>query len=241
MMPVSYRHIVVGVPALGESGYTWACQAPNTATEGRTPHGREDRSWHTARPARIGRADAPGDCGPRRACRNVRLAATAGKGARGADPRYGHRPRGQGRHRPAQRHRGDSDLPGSGGGRHGGSAEPGLQGRRVRVLHGRHERQGAHHPGRRGRGGPERGPGLGDGHPRRHGRGGRRQPRGSRSGGRECRDAPTRPDDVALVLHTSGTTSRPKRVPLASTGTSRHPSRTSSRPTTCPTPTCRSA
>ena len=98
--------------------------------------------------------------------------------------------------------------------RHRGAAEPGVQGRRVPFLPGRHRRQGAAAAaGRRRRGARGR---------RRHAcrphdRHGRVRHRHACAGGEPAANAGQPPptiDDVALVLHTSGSTGRPKRVPL---------------------------
>ena len=103
--------------------------------------------------------------------------------------------------------------------RHDRAAQPGLPGGRIRVLPDRPERQGAGARRRRQRGG----------------RGGGRRSSASRScdletdadapagafrlageaiGSDRWRTGSAEPDDIALVLHTSGTTSRPKIVPL---------------------------
>ena len=98
---------------------------------------------------------------------------------------------------------------------------PGLPCRRARLLPYRPPGQGARGPGRHGRAGRRGG--------RRHGQRPAtctppptaRRPAGSSCSRRKARPRPRRArwspagsDDVALVLHTSGTTSRPKIVPL---------------------------
>ena len=101
-----------------------------------------------------------------------------------------------------------------GGGR---AAEPGVHARRVRLLHGGPGPAARAPLRRRGHGGP--------GGEQRRGRR-RRAPRRGRRARAACRwtagscarrrtSSPREPDDVALLLHTSGTTSRPKQVPLS--------------------------
>ena len=91
---------------------------------------------------------------------------------------------------------------------------PCLYGGRVQVLHRRHRRQGPDYLRPGGRRGTQSYLRVGDSD---YGYIDTR--RASQSGPVPGRETATpskdrRPDDVALVLHTSGTTSRPKRVPL---------------------------
>ena len=100
--------------------------------------------------------------------------------------------------------------------RRGRAAQPGVHRGRVRLLPRRHRAARAAAPGRRVRRRPRRGAAE------RHGRRRRRRARaslpeplvGGQRSTQESRFEPGEPDDIALVLHTSGTTSRPKQVPL---------------------------
>ena len=141
------------------------------------------------------------------------------RGHRRPAQRARHRPRRPGGDRAAER-AGDGDRLrlGRRGGDHR-AAQPGLSRGRARLLPHRHRREGDPRRARRGRPG---------GRGRRTARHRRPPPRSpTRTAGRAAsriegaaigaaaRPGWPRPDDIALLLHTSGTTSRPKLVPLS--------------------------
>ena len=170
-------------------------------------------------------------------------------GDRGAAQRARNRPRRPGRDRAAERP-GDGDRLRLGRRRRDHrAAQPRLSRGGVRLLPHRPRRQGADRRRRRGRAVGRRSPSAaaspcsGSSPIRTGRRDGSRWRRGHRCGrrGRAWR----RPDDVALLLHTSGTTSRPKLVPLTHANlaaSAAHIGASSrSRPTTAASTSCRSS
>ena len=196
---------------------------------------------HTPRPPRPGRARPRGEAHERdkdrrgsggggrggasrdpgagaRAADLCRVAGAGGADGGGAQP-HRRRPRRPGGDRAAER-AGDGDgLRVDRRGRDHGAAQSGLQGRGVRVLPDRPEGAGARRAARRAR--RRRGRWRSDWAcrcwswcPRRRAARAASLLEGGEAGNARRGRAWPRRDDVALVLHTSGTTARPKIVPL---------------------------
>ena len=141
-----------------------------------------------------------------------------GRGARPAARRAGRPPRRPGRPGPAQRAgRRAAAARHDRARRRGGPAEPRLHRGRVRVLPGRYRPPADAHPGQRCRRRRRRGGRHRDSPDRRAaGRGRAARTAGRRPGRHAPARVRARPARrmCAFVLHTSGTTSRPKQVPL---------------------------
>ena len=144
---------------------------------------------------------------------HLRRAAQAGPGRGGSAGRRGRGPRRPRRHGAAQRPAEHRDVPRRVDGRHGGAAQPGLQGRGVHASTSRTPTPRCCCCRPRAPTTPGARPATRV--PDSDGRDGRRRHRDAvgRHGGRTPCAAP-RSTTSRSILHTSGSTGRPKRVPL---------------------------